>query len=50
MFNFCCYRDTVCGSDGNTYGSVCLLREQSCKLQKDIHVVDMDYCGGEDQL
>ncbi|KAK2165282.1 hypothetical protein LSH36_52g01014 [Paralvinella palmiformis] len=44
-FNCDAIRDTVCGSDGNTYGSVCLLREQSCKLQKDIHVVDMDYCG-----
>lgn len=42
-------RVTVCGSDGKSYGSECLLREKACNLQKQITVESMDSCEESDE-
>ena len=39
-------RSAVCGSDGIMYGSECLMREESCKQQRDIIAVEHDLCEG----
>uniref|UniRef100_A0A8B9J756 Agrin n=1 Tax=Astyanax mexicanus TaxID=7994 RepID=A0A8B9J756_ASTMX len=37
----------VCGSDGNTYSSLCELRHASCTLKKTITVAEPDMCDEE---
>ena len=37
----------VCGSDGNTYRSECQLRQYSCRIQKEIIIVNRSPCKGE---
>lgn len=37
--------EVVCGSDGKTYASECLLRRQSCLDQVDKEVVKREPCG-----
>jgi len=42
----CFYRQTVCGSDGRTYGSECLMKEMSCRMQREIIEQSADNCEG----
>ncbi|KAL3860973.1 hypothetical protein ACJMK2_007067, partial [Sinanodonta woodiana] len=39
--------ETVCGSNGETYDSICLLRKASCLIQVEITVVHQGPCRGE---
>lgn len=40
----------VCGTDGQTYGSACQLQLSACRLQKNIKIVHVGACIGEDFL
>jgi len=37
----------ACGSDGQTYGSVCQLRLFACRMQKPIDVLHQGPCNGQ---
>ncbi len=38
-------QNPLCGSDGNTYDSVCSLKQSKCIQQKPINVVKYERCG-----
>ncbi|KAL4648416.1 agrin-like isoform X1 [Arapaima gigas] len=38
-------RDSVCGSDSQTYGSQCQMKAMACALQKEIHIKHRGPCG-----
>lgn len=37
--------EEVCGSDNQTYSSVCALRDVACREKKRLHVKHMGSCG-----
>ena len=40
-------RSLVCASDGNTYHSECHVRQHSCRIQKEIKIVNKRACVGK---
>ena len=40
-------RWSVCGSDGQMYGSECLMKAEACQRQVDITAQPLESCGGQ---
>lgn len=44
------YRSPVCGSNGQSYGNECQMRQAACMLRQTITAVSMENCGGKREV